>query len=37
MAGDGYFHLILTEADHYSQWFADVYFGTGDNVWREKP
>jgi RNA polymerase sigma factor (sigma-70 family) len=37
MAGPGYFHLILTEAEHYSQWFADVYFGTGDNVWREKP
>jgi len=37
MAGPGYFHLILTSAERYSRWFADVYFGTGDNVWREKP
>lgn len=37
MAGPGYFHLILTAEDRYSRWFADVYFGTGDNVWREKP
>jgi len=29
--------LILTSAERYSRWFADVYFGTGDNVWREKP
>jgi len=35
MAGPGHFHLILTAADSYSRWFADVYFGTGDNVWRE--
>ncbi|HWB11893.1 MAG TPA: hypothetical protein VG826_21865 [Pirellulales bacterium] len=34
MAGPGYFHLILTDADDYSQWFANVYFGTGDNVYR---
>jgi hypothetical protein len=37
MLGPGNFHLILTAADRYSRWFADVYFGTGDNVWREKP
>jgi RNA polymerase sigma factor (sigma-70 family) len=37
MAGPGYFHLILTSAEHYSRWFADVYFGTGQNVLREKP
>jgi len=37
MAGPGHFHLILTAAERYSRWFADVYFGTGDNVWREQP
>ena len=37
MAGPGYFHLILTDPERYSEWFANVYFGTGDNVWREKP
>jgi RNA polymerase sigma factor (sigma-70 family) len=37
MAGPGHFHLILTAAESYSRWFADVYFGTGDNVWREQP
>jgi RNA polymerase sigma factor (sigma-70 family) len=37
MSGPGNFHLILTAADRYSRWFADVYFGTGDNVWRETP
>jgi hypothetical protein len=37
MAGSGYFHLILTDAEHYSRWFANVYFGTGDNVYRVKP
>jgi hypothetical protein len=37
MSGPGSFHLVLTAADRYSRWFADVYFGTGDNVWREKP
>ena len=36
MAGPGHFHLILTAAERYSRWFADVYFGTGDNVWREQ-
>jgi beta-lactamase regulating signal transducer with metallopeptidase domain len=34
MAGPGNFHLILTDAERYSRWFADVYFGTGDNVYR---
>jgi beta-lactamase regulating signal transducer with metallopeptidase domain len=34
MAGPGHFHLVLTDAEKYSQWFADVYFGTGDNVYR---
>ena len=37
MAVPGYFHLILTAKERYSRFFADVYFGTGDNVWREKP
>jgi hypothetical protein len=37
MSGPGYFHLILTEADRYSRYFSDVYFGTGENVWRKKP
>jgi RNA polymerase sigma factor (sigma-70 family) len=36
MLGPGYFHLILTEAERYSRTFANVYFGTGDNVWRKK-
>ena len=37
MAGPGHFHLILTAAERYSRQFANVYFGTGDNVWREQP
>jgi RNA polymerase sigma factor (sigma-70 family) len=37
MAGPGYFHLILTAPQEYSRMFANVYFGTGDNVWRKKP
>ena len=37
MAGPGYFHLILTDAERYSRWFADVYFGNGDNVYRIEP
>jgi hypothetical protein len=37
MAGPGFFHLILTDSDRYSRWFADVYFGSGDNVYRTKP
>jgi RNA polymerase sigma factor (sigma-70 family) len=37
MAGEGYFHLILTDPERYSDWFANVYFGTGENVLRKKP
>jgi RNA polymerase sigma factor (sigma-70 family) len=37
MAGPGYFHLYLAAAERYSRCFADVYFGTDDNVWRTKP
>jgi RNA polymerase sigma factor (sigma-70 family) len=33
MSGPGYFHLILTGPE-YGNTFANVYFGTGDNVWR---
>ena len=36
MAGPGHFHLTLRSAESYSRWFADVYFGTGDNVLREE-
>lgn len=36
MAGPGYFHLVLVSEKSYSRYFADVYFGTGDNLWREK-
>jgi len=35
MAGPGYFHLILTDVEKYSEQFANVYFGTGDNVYRK--
>jgi hypothetical protein len=35
MAGPGYFHLYLAPPDKYSRTFANVYFGTGDNVWRK--
>jgi hypothetical protein len=37
MAGPGYFHLVLTAAERYSRTFANVYFGTGDNVLRQQP
>ena len=37
MAGPGFFHLILTDVNSYSNWFADTYFGTGDNVYRVAP
>jgi hypothetical protein len=37
MGGPGYFHLYLADPEKYSRYFANVYFGTGDNVWREKP
>jgi RNA polymerase sigma factor (sigma-70 family) len=37
MAGPGYFHLYLASPERYSRTFANVYFGTGDNVLRKKP
>jgi RNA polymerase sigma factor (sigma-70 family) len=37
MAGPGCFHLYLASPERYSQMFANVYFGTGDNVLRPKP
>ena len=37
MAGPGYFHLYLADRERYSRTFANVYFGTGDTVWRKKP
>jgi RNA polymerase sigma factor (sigma-70 family) len=37
MAGPGYFHLVLAAPEDYSRMFANVYFGTGDNVLRTKP
>jgi hypothetical protein len=37
MSGPGSFHLVLTAAESYSRWFADVYFGTGENVHRPLP
>jgi RNA polymerase sigma-70 factor (ECF subfamily) len=37
MAGPGWFHLVLSEFEKYSHAYANVYFGTGDNVLREKP
>jgi RNA polymerase sigma factor (sigma-70 family) len=37
MAGPGYFHLYLADPERYSRYFANVYFGTGDNVLRRKP
>jgi hypothetical protein len=36
MAGAGYFHLVLADSERYSRAFANVYFGTGDNVLRKK-
>jgi RNA polymerase sigma factor (sigma-70 family) len=36
MAGPGYFHLYLASPERYSRYFANVYFGTGDNVLRKK-
>jgi RNA polymerase sigma factor (sigma-70 family) len=36
MMGPGYFHLHLVRDDRYET-LANVYFGTGDNVWRKKP
>jgi len=37
MAGPGYFHIYLAHPDRYSRTFANLYFGTGDNVLRKKP
>ncbi len=37
MSGPGWFHLYLASPEDYSHYFANVYFGTGDNVRREKP
>ena len=34
MAGVGSFHIVLTDPDDYSRMYANVYFGTGDNVYR---
>jgi len=34
MLGPGNFHLVLADREKYSRMFANVYFGTGDNVWR---
>jgi RNA polymerase sigma factor (sigma-70 family) len=36
MLGPGYFHVVLAHPDKYSRMFANVYFGTGDNVLRKK-
>ncbi len=35
MAGTGHLHVILTDPERYSRMFANVYFGTGDNVLRK--
>lgn len=37
LAGHGYFHLYLADPEKYSHYFANVYFGTGDTVWRQRP
>jgi RNA polymerase sigma factor (sigma-70 family) len=37
MLGPGWFHLYLASPDRYSRMFANVYFGTGDNVLRKLP
>jgi hypothetical protein len=36
MAAPGYFHLVLADPERYSRMFANVYFGTGNNVLRKK-
>ncbi len=36
MMGPGNFHLYMASPDKYSRYFANVYFGTGDNVLRKK-
>jgi RNA polymerase sigma factor (sigma-70 family) len=35
MLGEGYFHLVLSDPERYSRMFANVYFGTGNNVLRK--
>ena len=37
MLGPGSFHLVLADPERYSRPFVNVYFGTGENVWRKKP
>ena len=37
MSGPGSFHLVLADPDRYFRPFANVYFGTGDNVYRRNP
>jgi RNA polymerase sigma factor (sigma-70 family) len=36
MMGPGNFHLYMASPNKYSHYFANVYFGTGDNVLRKK-
>jgi hypothetical protein len=36
MGGTGHFHLVRKDPERYSRMFANVYFGTGDNVLRKK-
>ncbi len=36
MSGAGHLHLVLSDPERYSRMFANVYFGTGDNVLRKK-
>jgi hypothetical protein len=35
MLGEGHFHLVLADPERYSRMFANVYFGTGKNVFRK--
>jgi hypothetical protein len=35
MEGPGFFHLVLSAAENYSDMYANVYFGTGDNVLKK--
>jgi len=37
METPGHFHIVLADPERYSRAFANVYFGTGDNVLRKKP
>jgi RNA polymerase sigma factor (sigma-70 family) len=36
MSGPGYFHIVFADPERYSRPFANVYFGTGDNLMRKK-